>query len=198
MIVQSASYQMSSQVDPESFAKDGDNRWLWRMNPRRMDAETWRDSLLHVCGELDLSIGGPPSENIESRRRTLYFKVSRNGDVFATDEFLRLFDFPLMRSSVAKRPTSIVPQQYLFLLNSPFMQHRARSFAVRITKEFAEDASRIERAYQILYQRSPTESELVLGRDFLNAAVQDEAHRQSRWEQYSQALLGSNELMYMP
>lgn len=198
MILQSASYQMSSQVDPESFSKDGDNRWLWRMNPRRMDAETWRDSLLQACGELDLSIGGPPTENIESHRRTLYFKVSRNGDVFATDEFLRLFDFPLMRSSVAKRPTSIVPQQYLFLLNSSFMQQRAKSFAARITKEFAEDASRIERAYQILYQRSPTDNELVLGRDFLNAAGNDHAQRQLRWEQYSQVLLGSNELMYLP
>jgi hypothetical protein len=91
-----------------------------------------------------------------------------------------------------------VPQQYLFLLNSSFMQQRAKSFAARITKEFAEDASRIERAYQILYQRSPTDNELVLGCDFLNAAGNDHAQRQLRWEQYSQVLLGSNELMYLP
>jgi hypothetical protein len=218
-ILNSATYQMSSQQEPENYAKDSDNRWIWRMNPRRMDAEVWRDSLLDVCGELDLTIGGPPSENIESRRRTLYFKVSRNGDAFATDEFLRLFDFPLMRSSVAQRPTSIVPQQYLFLLNSPFMQQRAKTFAERMMKESNEDSVRIERAYQILYQRSASEKELAIGLDFLGKgssadgvgeqasnpqvesggqAVLDETQRMARWEQYSQALLGSNEFMYLP
>jgi hypothetical protein len=163
-----------------------------------MDVEVWRDSLLHVCGELDLSVGGPPSDNIESPRRTLYFKVSRNGDVFATDEFLRLFDFPLMRSSVAKRPSSIVPQQYLFLLNSPFMQQRAKSFARRITTESANESARIQRAYQWLYQRSPTDKELAIGLEFVALDDPDQAQRDSRWELYSQALLGSNEFMYLP
>jgi len=207
-ILNSATYQMSSKQDSENYAKDGDNRWIWRMNPRRMDAEVWRDSLLDVCGELDLTVGGPPTENIESRRRTLYFKVSRNGDAFATDEFLRLFDFPLMRSSVAQRPSSIVPQQYLFLLNSPFMQQRAKSFAERMMKESNEDSVRVERAYQILYQRSASEKELAIGLEFLGTGLSAEGlgdqtsdrqvERLARWEQYSQALLGSNEFMYLP
>jgi hypothetical protein len=207
-ILNSATYQMSSRQDSENYAKDGDNRWIWRMNPRRMDAEVWRDSLLDVCGELDLTVGGPPTENIESRRRTLYFKVSRNGDAFATDEFLRLFDFPLMRSSVAQRPSSIVPQQYLFLLNSPFMQQRAKSFAERMMKESNEDSVRVERAYQILYQRSASEKELAIGLEFLRTSLSAEGlgdqtsdrqvERLARWEQYSQALLGSNEFMYLP
>jgi hypothetical protein len=207
-ILNSATYQMSSRQDSENYAKDGDNRWIWRMNPRRMDAEVWRDSLLDVCGELDLTVGGPPTENIESRRRTLYFKVSRNGDAFATDEFLRLFDFPLMRSSVAQRPSSIVPQQYLFLLNSPFMQQRAKSFAERMMKESNEDSVRVERAYQILYQRSASEKEHAIGLEFLGTSLSAEGlgdqtsdrqvERLARWEQYSQALLGSNEFMYLP
>ena len=207
-ILNSATYQMSSRQDSENYAKDGDNRWIWRMNPRRMDAEVWRDSLLDVCGELDLTVGGPPTENIESRRRTLYFKVSRNGDAFATDEFLRLFDFPLMRSSVAQRPSSIVPQQYLFLLNSPFIQQRAKSFAERMMKESNEDSVRVERAYQILYQRSASEKELAIGLEFLGTGLSAEGlgdqtsdrqvERLARWEQYSQALLGSNEFMYLP
>jgi cytochrome c553 len=211
-ILNSATYQMSSRQDSENYAKDGDNRWIWRMNPRRMDAEVWRDSLLDVCGELDLTVGGPPTENIESRRRTLYFKVSRNGDAFATDEFLRLFDFPLMRSSVAQRPSSIVPQQYLFLLNSSFMQQRAKSFAERMMKESNEDSVRVERAYQILYQRSASEKELAIGLEFLGTSLSAEGlgdqtsdqtsdrqvERLARWEQYSQALLGSNEFMYLP
>jgi len=197
-IMNSASYRMSSRQDPESYAIDGDNRWLWRMNPRRMDAEVWRDSLLQVCGELDLSLGGPPSENIENRRRTLYFKVSRNGDVFQTDEYLRLFDFPLMRSSVAKRPSSTVPQQYLFLLNSPFMQQRAKSFSQRLMRESSNDSERIDLAYQILYQRPPSEKELQIAMAFVAQDGLDQGQRESRWEQYSQALLGSNEFMYLP
>jgi hypothetical protein len=196
-IMMSSAYQLSSDMNEANFAIDGDNRFVWRANPRRMDAEVWRDSLLCVTGELDLSVGGPPSDNLESRRRTLYFKVSRNGDVFQTDEFLRLFDFPLMRTSVAKRPTSIVPQQYLFLLNSPFMQQRALALSERLAKEASTDSDRIERAYNLLYQRSATQPELSLGQGFLGKG-QSDSDRTNLWEQYCQALLGSNEFMYLP
>jgi hypothetical protein len=197
IIMMSSAYQLSSDMNEANFAKDGDNRFVWRANPRRMDAEVWRDALLCVTGELDLSVGGPPTDNLGSRRRTLYFKVSRNGDVFQTDEFLRLFDFPLMRASVAKRPASIVPQQYLFLLNSPFMQQRARALSERLAKEASTDSDRIERAYQLLYQRSATQPELSLGQGFL-AKGQSDSGRANLWEQYCQALLGSDEFMYLP
>ncbi|MFN6301187.1 MAG: DUF1553 domain-containing protein, partial [Planctomycetota bacterium] len=102
------------------------------------------------------------------------------------------------RSSVAKRPSSIVPQQYLFLLNSPFMQQRAKSFALRITKASTNDSARIEQAYQWLYQRTPTEKELSIGLEFVAIDVSDQNQREARWELYSQALLGSNEFMYLP
>jgi hypothetical protein len=75
---------------PGHRATIGRNRLLWRMNPRRLDVEAWRDSLLAVTGELDRAAGGPPTDRIDSRRRTLYFTVSRNGDRFASDAFLRL------------------------------------------------------------------------------------------------------------
>lgn len=196
-IMMSSAYQMSSEMIESNDAKDADNRFVWRFNPRRMEAEVWRDTLLSVTGEIDLATGGPPTDNIESRRRTLYFKVSRNGDVFPTDEFLRLFDFPLMRSSVAKRPTSIVPQQYLFLLNSNFMQQRAIAFSDLLLREANTDADRIALAYRILYQRQVTEKELALGQAYLTFA-QSDPERKKLWEQYSQVLLGSNELMYLP
>jgi len=196
-IMMSSAYQMSSEMSESNHAKDADNRFVWRFNPRRMEAEVWRDTLLSVTGEIDLATGGPPTDNIESRRRTLYFKVSRNGDVFPTDEFLRLFDFPLMRSSVAKRPTSIVPQQFLFLLNSSFMQQRALAFSDRLLREANTDADRIALAYRLLYQRQVTEQELALGQAYLTFA-QNDSERKKLWEQYSQVLLGSNELMYLP
>ena len=116
---------MSSRFDNEKFTIDGDNNLLWRMNPRRLEVEAWRDSLLAVSGELDRTIGGKPDREIlRSKRRTLYATISRTGDKFDSDAFLRLFDFPAAVSTSASRPTSTVPQQYLFMLNSPFMTER--------------------------------------------------------------------------
>ncbi len=197
-IIASAAYQMSSRFDAAAFAADGDHRLWWRMPPRRLDVEAWRDSLLSVTGELNLATGGPPVDNISQPRRTLYFKVSRNGDAFATDEFLRLFDFPLMRASVEERPTSIVPQQYLFLLNSPFMIERARALAARLAKEQPDEAARLEFAYDLLYGRPPTAEETEAGRRFLaQSPAADQTSGLAAWEQYAQVLLSANEFMYV-
>ncbi|MEX2187667.1 MAG: PSD1 and planctomycete cytochrome C domain-containing protein [Pirellulales bacterium] len=195
-ILLSSTYQMSSTFNEAAFRADGDNRLLWRMNPNRLDVESWRDALLSVTGELDPNLGGEPTDRVDSRRRTLYFKVSRNGDVFATDEFLRLFDFPLMRASVESRPTSIVPQQFLFLLNSPFMVERARALVKRLHADAAKsDADRIQLAYKLLYQRPPTAEEVDVGRAYI--ATAPDSNHLSPWEQYAQVLLGANEFMYV-
>ena len=197
LILTSATYRMSSRSDERAFSVDGDNELLWRMNPRRMTVESWRDSLLAVTGELETTVGGPPVEDIvNSKRRTLYAKVSRNGDRFASDEFLRLFDFPLMRATVAKRPTSIVPQQFLFLMNSPFMVERAKALSQRLHREATTDAKRIEQAYRLLFARRPTAEEARIGIRFLGSAAATDTEL-SPWRQYAQALLSSNEFMYV-
>ncbi len=168
-ILLSATFRQSSAFNKKAFATDGDNRLVWRFSPRRLDVESWRDSLLAVTGELDLNLGGAPTEDVRgSRRRTMYFKISRTGDRFATDDFLRLFDFPIPRATIAKRPLSTVPQQYLFLLNSPIMIDRARGLVARLKKEAPDPSARIERAYQLLYGRSPTPLESRLAHDFLD------------------------------
>jgi len=85
-VMLSSTYQMSSRFDKQNFELDGDNRLLWRMKPRRLDVEGWRDALLSVTGELDKKLGGPPIEDLAgSRRCTLYAKTSRNGDKFRSD-----------------------------------------------------------------------------------------------------------------
>ena len=196
LILVSATWQMSSQFDEASYQIDGDNRWIWRMNPRRLEAEALRDSLLQVTGELDLSLGGPATDQVASPRRTLYFKVSRDGDDFRTDEFLRLFDFPLMRATVDKRPTSIVPQQFLFLLNSPFMLDRAKTLTRRVHNEASTDEERIQRLCQLLYQRPARQEEIEIGLAFLTQGGQSEQGL-SVWEQYAQVLSGANEFMYV-
>ncbi|MCH7726115.1 MAG: PSD1 domain-containing protein [Planctomycetes bacterium] len=208
-IMLSATYCMSSGMDESNFNLDGDNEFVWRMNPRRLDVEAWRDGLLSVTGELDKQIGGPPVEDLAgSKRRTLYAKTSRNGDRFRSDEFLRLFDFPLPRATIAKRPVSIVPQQFLFLMNSQFMINRAKALMSRLHNEAKTDSERIERAYRLLYGRAPREREKALGLEFLAGKNVEEADakstpppaekqqpRLSQWEQYAQVLLSANEFM---
>ena len=169
-ILLSATYRQDSSFHKQNFARDGDNRLLWRFTPRRLDVEAWRDSLLSVTGELKLDLGGAPTEDLRgSRRRTMYYKISRLGDRFATDNFLRLFDFPIPRATVAKRPQSTVPQQYLFMLNSPMMIDRARSLVARLKSSGGDESQRIDRAYQLLFGRSPTPLEQQLARDFLES-----------------------------
>ncbi|MDA0838698.1 MAG: DUF1549 domain-containing protein [Planctomycetota bacterium] len=194
LIMTSAAWQMSSSHDETNFGIDGDNRLIWRMNPRRLDVESWRDSLLAVTGELDETLGGAPSNNIlGDRRRTIYTIISRNGDKFSSDEFLRLFDFPDPRSTSARRVTSIVPQQYLFMMNSEFMLQRAKAFSEKLQKDAPDAAGWVERAYSILYNRRPSEKESEIGSAFLSAQKTGE----QKIENFSQFLMSAHEFMYV-
>ena len=191
-IMLSSTWQQSTSYNPEAFAKDGDNRLIWRMNPRRLDIEAWRDSLLLVSGDLDAQVGGAPDEHVlESRRRTIYGKISRNFDRSVSEEFLRIFDFPAPRSSSAARTESTVPQQYLFILNSPFMIARAKNLAERLRQSAPDDASRVDLAYSILFQRVPQSLEKEAGLKYL---AQHEDSKKS-WLRYAQVLLGTHEFM---
>jgi hypothetical protein len=188
-IMLSAAYQMSSRINGRNFARDGDNRLIWRMEPRRLDVEAWRDGLLAVTKSLDVTAGGPATQSLlESNRRTLYSVISRNGDKFQSDDFLRLFDFPSARATSAKRHTSIVPQQFLFMMNSSFMVKRAKALAARLNAEAQDNRSRIELAYRLLFDRVPTSDETRAATAFLE---------QAPLEQYAQVLLSSNECLFL-
>jgi hypothetical protein len=196
-IMLSAAYQRSSRMDRAAFERDGDDRLLWRMAPRRLDVEAWRDALLAVTGGLDPALGGPSDERIlHTGRRTLYSIVSRNGDKFESDDFLRLFDFPSTHGTNAQRNTSIVPQQFLFMMNNGFMVERAAALATLARQGAGNDSEAIERAYRLLYGRPPTEAELHLGAGFLSAAAAG-PERDAAWGQYAQTLLSSNEFLFL-
>ena len=203
-IMLSATYRMRSGEggvpSEEAGTLDPENRLLWRQNRRRLDIETWRDSVLAACGNLDRTAGGP-SNNLSdgnNRRRTLYAAVSRH-DLNST---LRLFDFPDPNLTSEKRVVTTVPMQQLFVLNSDFMVRQARALATQLNSDkLTEDGSRIERAYRLLFQRSPSENEKALGLRFLQATPPDGVAAGSikltAWEQYAQALLGTNEFMFV-
>jgi hypothetical protein len=199
LILRSATYQMSSQYDAESFAKDGANKLLWRMSPRKLEVEAWRDTLLFVSGELKTELKGEPFDNLTGDfRRTQYAQTSRNGDKFKSDAFLRLFDFPTPRTSISRRIPTITPQQSLFMLNNAFVIGRAKALAARLDREAPHEEARVKLAYEILFARQPSESELKVGVTFLKTKDSEgEKPSLTRPQRYAQALLVASEFFWV-
>jgi hypothetical protein len=195
-IVTSSAYQMASSPHEGNQKKDPDNRLLWRANRRRLDVESWRDALLAASGQLDGSLGGPTASlGGNNVRRTVYAKISRH----ELDGLLRLFDFPDANITSEKRTETTVPQQQLFVLNSPFVIARAKALAARVKGGAKDDAAAIRKAYALCFARPPSDDELALGKAFLGGQDGDEATKNTltRWERYAQVLLGSNEFLYV-
>lgn len=195
-IMLSAAYQLSSQRDEKNFSIDGDNRWLWRMNRRRLDIESWRDAMLAASGKLDPKLGGPTTNlaATDNVRRTVYAKISRHDLNFV----LRLFDFPDANITSERRVETTVPQQQLYVLNSPFVIDMAKAMAARVQKEATGDTERVQRAFLLAYGRPATSEETELFVQFLAGKDADPtANRLTRWERVAQILIGSNEFMYV-
>jgi hypothetical protein len=218
-IMLSATYQLSGDSDPDNKLKDPDNHYLWRMTPRRLEAEAYRDALLFVAGRLDSQVAGPsldqdtPAVSDESApglftglkgldaddpangRRTLYCIVSR----YAPNPTLGLFDFPEPTKASDLRNVTTVPQQQLFVLNSPFMIEMARAFARRVEHAADEDSQLIKTAWLLAYGRAPTPEEMNVGLAFLGAALREStSDKMGRLEQLCHAILASNEFAYQP
>jgi len=194
-IMLSATYQLGSDYSEENFAKDSDNRLLWRFNRRRLDVEALRDSVLFVSGNLDPALGGPSVQlTEESRRRTVYSKISR----FKVDGFLTLFDFPDPSITSEQRNATSVPLQRLFFMNSPLIAAQADQLAKRLaTVDNTDDTTRIQHAYRILYGREARESEVRLGLEFLQTAKSHEPQSLPAWQRYARVLLSSNEFTFV-
>jgi hypothetical protein len=156
-------YQLSTAMNDAAYEKDSGNRLYWRANPKRLDAEQIRDSVLAVAGNLDKALGGPSEALTPSfLRRTVYGKVGR----YKLDDYLQLFDFPSPAISAEKRFTTTVPIQRLFMMNSDFMQIEAEELARRVAAE-AGNRARIKKLYRLVYGRDASESEITLGIEYL-------------------------------
>jgi hypothetical protein len=215
-IVLSRTFTQSSDVSSSEFELDPENRWLGRMNRRRLDWETMRDTLLLAAGELDRSLGGPAVDLTQepfSRRRTVYGFVERQN----LPPMFRTFDFANPDTHTPQRPYTVVPQQALFLMNSPFARDQAIKLANRseITSA-SSDADKINALYRVVFGRAATESELEQTTKFLEEQkaaskqesadlIQDssaEPHEPdvdplTPWQQLAQVLLMTNELMFV-
>ncbi len=196
-IMVSAVYQASCDHHDANEAVDAENRFLWRMNRRRLNVEAWRDAMLAVSGRLDPKLGGPTFElSANATRRTVYAKVSRHN----LDGLLRLFDFPEANLTCERRTETTVPQQQLFVLNAPFMVEVAQSLAKRVHNEANDDGARVRRLFELALSRPPSADESAAALQFLHAddAPDERAKiRLTRWERLAQVMLGGNEFMYV-
>ncbi len=191
LIVTSTAYQQSSVPDDTTAQQiDPENRLLWRMNRRRLEAEALRDSMLAVSGQLTHFVGGPmvrvplepevyeliftedepdglwmttPDER-EHTRRSIYLFNKRNVRL----PMLEAFDQPDTLTSCPVRPVSTFAPQALILLNGPLTQAQSRAWAVRLWQEVGGEATaQIDRAYHLALGRSPRDEERSQALDFL-------------------------------
>jgi hypothetical protein len=172
LIMTSAAYRQAG-VRPDGVPqvaklKDPENRWLWRMNPRRLDAEQIRDAMLAVSGELQLDekAAGGPSVEYTAPRRTVYTKQVRNN----RDPLLDAFDLPEMFGSISERNVTTSATQSLLMINGDWPLKRAAAFAGRVTREAesADAGAQVDAVYRIGYGRAPTPRERAAGVAFLS------------------------------
>jgi hypothetical protein len=197
-IVLSETYRRASRggtTDPE-------NRLLGRRDRRRLDAESLRDAMLSISGELDPARGGStmtytgrlfvPYESSPLpvdpwRRRAVYLPLYR-GTVLP--DVLEVFDGAPPGMVTGRRASTTVPTQALFLLNSPFVLDRARAVADSLTRRGdLDDCGRLSLLYRKLFSREPSEAEVRRARAFLGAG--------EGWTDLVQALFSSNEFLFV-
>jgi hypothetical protein len=215
-IVLSRAYQMASTLDPDSEATDPENRFLHRMNVRRLEGEAIRDAILAVSGRLDRTLFGASvpvylNSYMDGRgrpvtsgpldgvgRRTIYLGVRRN----FLNPMLLAFDYPPPASAMGRRNVSNVPAQALTLLNDPFVLEQARVWASRLFagERQISDAGRIEEAYLAAFARPPTDHERDLALSFLD--VHDGNDRQDTtpkvWADFCHVLFNAKEFVFIP
>ncbi len=136
LIMTSATYRQTSRLPAgagsRAATKDPENRWLWRMNTRRLEAEQIRDAVLAASGELDLAAGGAERRRLSKPRRTIYTTAIRN----TRDPLLDVFDLPDASRSVPERNVTTTPTQSLLMINGDWTLSRAKALAARLQREF--------------------------------------------------------------
>jgi hypothetical protein len=165
LLVTSETYRLGSQVSAASRKLDPDNHTLWRMNPRRMEAEIVRDSILATAGHLDPTLGGPTlSEKLgqTSRRRSLYFRFNTEYRM----QLLEPFD-PASPTECYERRESVIPQQALALANSALVLTQSRLLAGRLAREGVTPEAFVTAAFEQVLGRPPTSEERIRCERFL-------------------------------
>lgn len=210
-LVTSHAYQLDSKFDQASFEADPDNALVWRMSPRRLDAEALRDSMLAISGQLNTKppvgsvvakVGEGPTtrprlggESIaaaindpRNSYRSVYLPIIRE----QLPEALTLFDFPDPNSVAGERAISAVPAQALYLMNNPFVIRNAEYAADRLLASSGNDQDKVKRAYETFFARPPSEKEQQVAMSFI-ANYEKRSTKRNAWAAFTQALFASAE-----
>lgn len=175
LIMTSATYRQSSARSANGDAIDADNTLLWRMPVRRLEAETIRDAILAVSGELNpkafgepvpvkanadglFVVGGDAIAEPETHRRSVYLQTLRSKPL----EMLNVFDAPQMEPNCEIRQVSTVTTQALALMNGDFVLDQSHIFAQRVVDEVGADAdskAKVDYAWQLAFGDQPSDEE---------------------------------------
>jgi hypothetical protein len=223
-IVLSRTYQLSSRADDRLLTADPENVFYTRHRRRRFDAESIRDAMLLVSGQLNRASGNGSaiqhldvlvnkSDNLHrpSNHRSVYLCMLRN----SPPPQLAAFDLPQFIAVTGQRNITTLPTQALFLLNNPFVVKQAKHMAqlVLASSGNASDESKISWLYRRTLNREPTASELHRAGSFIGLTYQDlsrenqgnsskkktdaQTLRLNAWATLCQALLATNEFRYV-
>ena len=209
-IVLSRSYQLSSEMVEANLKNDPNNRLLWRMNHKRLSAESLRDAMLATSGRLNpqpaagseiTKIGDVIAARAmrqlsqgqrNTNRRSVYLPIMRN----SLPEMMRIFDAAEPSLIVGKRNETTVPTQALYLMNSPFVSGQAVAMARRIMNRTEQPPEGIRLAYELAFARAATDDEVSKAQNFLSE-VSEEKDTPGQWAIFCQALLASAEFRYI-
>ncbi len=212
-MVLSRTYQLASTHSEEAAALDPADKWLWRMPPRRLEAEAIRDAMLAASGQLDLKRPeGSPILELSNRpgrakqlpttnnARGVYLPVLRG----AEPETLAVFDLADPSLIVGRRDVTTVPTQALYMMNNPFVERQAEAMARRVlNQEGLAAPARIALAYRLALGRPPSASELARVTRFLEdyrrglAEVDHKSPQLPAWTSFCQTLFATGEFRYV-
>jgi hypothetical protein len=213
-LVLTRAYQASSDFSKINFEKDAENLYLWRQNPRRLQAEAIRDAMLSVSGKLNrapfkgslinqgfvLKKKGNSGSAGDHNHRSVYLPVLREG----VHEMMKIFDFADPSLVFGRREITTVPTQALFLMNNPFVLGQAEGVARRVLAvKDLDEVGRISLAFELTTGRQPASTETQRVQAFLAdyakaLGERNEAQRDVRtWASFCQALFESAEFRYV-
>ena len=214
-LVLTRTYQLAGMYDAANAGVDPSNRTLWRMAPRRLEAEAIRDAILATAGTLNperpegsvveklASQEVRPAQLLDPRRagaegfadrRSVFLPILRN----AVPPVLDVFDFAEPSMVTGNRDVTTVAPQALFLMNNPFVIEQSRRFARRVAQEGgSDDAAKVDYAYRLALARLATDAERERAMKYLKEYAAAAGPNADPWASFCQALLASAEFRYV-
>jgi hypothetical protein len=201
-LVTSRTWRQSSAMRDDVAQRDPDNRLYGRANRRRLDWESWRDSMLVAAGTVDRERhGGPgidPLAETAMTTRSLYGRLDRQN----VPGILRVFDIANPDTAVHVRSKTTVPQQSLAVLNAPLVVAAARQVAARVDREIGDKASndtRVVSLWRTVLSRDPSPEERQQAQDWLagESAAAAQPPPTDVWQRLAHALLATAEFQFV-